>query len=109
MEHLLLKFSRELGKEVCGLTQRATLVLARHHWPGKVRELANVIGHACMMTLSDVADVQDLPTYLIPHAESAAPGPAATLKAWGSTKELWCGMRSPVATETSPKPPACCI
>lgn len=64
VEHLLRKYSREFGKEVRGLTQRASLVLARHDWPGNVRELENVIGHGCMMCLSDIADVQDLPSYL---------------------------------------------
>lgn len=64
-EHLLRRFSREFQKEVRGLTQRAALVLARHDWPGNVRELENAIGHACMMTASEMAGVQDLPNYLL--------------------------------------------
>ncbi len=34
-----------------------------------VRELENVIGHACMMTLGDTIDVQDLPPYLLTEGE----------------------------------------
>ena len=62
--HFLERFSRQFGKPVRMLTQRAQIVLSRHSWPGNVRELENVIGHACMMTLGDTGDVQDLPEYL---------------------------------------------
>src|SRR6185312_2959332 len=58
------KYSRQFGKDVRGLTQRAQVVLARHHWPGNVRELENVIGHGCMMSIAETIDVQDLPEYL---------------------------------------------
>jgi DNA-binding NtrC family response regulator len=83
-EDLLRRYSREFGKEVRGLTQRALLVLMRHDWPGNVRELENVIGHACMMCFSDIADVQDLPSYLgspgaIEHP-AASPGTPITLE-----------------------------
>jgi transcriptional regulator with PAS, ATPase and Fis domain len=60
IEYLLRGFSHEFCNEIHGLTQRASLVLARHNWPGNVRELENVIGHGCMMTVSDMAGVQDL-------------------------------------------------
>jgi DNA-binding NtrC family response regulator len=74
VEHLLRRFSREFGKEVRGLTQRASLVLARHDWPGNVRELENVVGHSCMMCAGDIADVQDLPAYLVSPSTAAAAG-----------------------------------
>ena len=61
---LVEKYSRQFHKEVRALTQRAQIMLARHHWPGNVRELENVIGHGCMMALGDTIDVQDLPDYL---------------------------------------------
>jgi len=61
---LVEKYSRQFGKDVRGLTQRAQVVLARHHWPGNVRELENVIGHGCMMSIAETIDVQDLPEYL---------------------------------------------
>lgn len=59
--HFVKKFSQQYNKEVRGLTQRAQILLARHTWPGNVRELENVIGHGCMMTMSDMVDVTDLP------------------------------------------------
>jgi transcriptional regulator with PAS, ATPase and Fis domain len=79
------KFSRQFRKDVRGLTQRAQIVLARHHWPGNVRELENVIGHGCMMSIAETIDVQDLPDYLwrpgaIPAKPAASPaaGPPIT-------------------------------
>jgi DNA-binding NtrC family response regulator len=69
IEHLLRRFSVEFDKKVTGFTQRATLVLNRHNWPGNVRELENVIGHACMMSASVMADLQDLPMYLLGSTE----------------------------------------
>lgn len=64
VQHFIKKFSREYGKEIRGLTQRAQILLGRYHWPGNVRELENVIGHGCMMTMTDTIDVIDLPAVL---------------------------------------------
>lgn len=61
IRHFIKKFSQEYGKEIRGLTQRAQILLGRYHWPGNVRELENVIGHGCMMTMTDTIDVIDLP------------------------------------------------
>ena len=59
--HFLKAFAAQYNKPVAGLTRRAQTVLARYPWPGNIRELQNVIEHACMMTESDVIDVRDLP------------------------------------------------
>jgi DNA-binding NtrC family response regulator len=75
------RFSAQFRKEIRGLTQRAQVVLARHHWPGNVRELENTLGHACIMAVAETIDVQDLPEYLRNpfrqtaeiHAEMAQP------------------------------------
>jgi len=64
IRYFVEKFSGQFRKEIRGLTQRAHIVLARHHWPGNVRELENVLGHACMMAQGNTVDVQDLPEYL---------------------------------------------
>jgi len=64
VRHFLAKFSQQFNKPVRRLTQRASIAVSRYHWPGNVRELENAIGHACMMTLSEVIDLPDLPPYL---------------------------------------------
>ena len=62
--HFIDHFARQTDKEVCGLTQRAQMALSRYSWPGNIRELENIIGHACMMTEKDLIDVGDLPEYV---------------------------------------------
>lgn len=59
--HFLRRFAAEYNKPCMGITRRAQIVLARYPWPGNVRELENAIGHACMMTESNVIDIRDLP------------------------------------------------
>ena len=63
-QHFVARFAKQYGKEIRGLTQRAQIQLAQHPWPGNVRELENVVGHAAMMTMTDLIDMQDLPPYL---------------------------------------------
>jgi DNA-binding NtrC family response regulator len=70
--HFVEKFSRAYGKRICGISRRAQAVLARHGWPGNVREMENVLGHACMMTDAEFIDLRDLPDYL----QSGIPGTA---------------------------------
>jgi len=58
------RFAQQYGKKVQNLTRRANIVLGRHSWRGNVRELENVIGHACMMVMGETIDVADLPDNL---------------------------------------------
>ncbi|MDX2179036.1 MAG: sigma-54 dependent transcriptional regulator [Bryobacteraceae bacterium] len=64
VRHFVSKFAAEYGKPIRGLTLRAEIQIRAHSWPGNVRELENVIGHAAMMTVTDMIDVQDLPPSL---------------------------------------------
>ncbi|HLY92964.1 MAG TPA: sigma-54 dependent transcriptional regulator [Candidatus Angelobacter sp.] len=75
--HFVEKFSRQYGREIRGLTQRAQIQLNRYSWPGNVRELENVIGHACMMALGEVIDIADLPPVL-QQSPASASAPQAT-------------------------------
>ena len=70
--HFLKAFAVQYNKPISGLTRRAQTVLARYPWPGNIRELQNVIEHACMMSDSDVIDVRDLPERV--QNQSAAAG-----------------------------------
>ncbi len=72
---LLERFSKQFHKEIRGLTQRAQIVISRHHWPGNVRELENVLGHGCMMAVGNMIDVQDpAGLYAVPAARRACTG-----------------------------------
>jgi DNA-binding NtrC family response regulator len=84
--HFVARFAAQYGKEMRGLTHRAQIRLSQHSWPGNVRELENVIGHAAMMTMSNMVDVQDLPPYL--HASSEHAEQTAATLAGGTLAEI---------------------
>jgi DNA-binding NtrC family response regulator len=96
IRHLTGKYSRLYGKTIRGLTRRAEILLERHTWPGNVRELENVIGHAAMMTPSEIIDVQDLPPYLLRGTE----GPLGAVEAGGLRESLPLGAELPSLEES---------
>jgi DNA-binding NtrC family response regulator len=67
--HFIGRYAVQYDKRLSGLTPRAKACLAQHAWHGNVRELENVLGHAAMMTRSDVIDLEDFPQYLLEHEE----------------------------------------
>jgi two-component system, NtrC family, response regulator GlrR len=54
VDHLLKKISRQMKKEVSGLTPKAMQKLMQHDWPGNVRELENTLEFAITMTPQNV-------------------------------------------------------
>jgi DNA-binding NtrC family response regulator len=86
LDHFIDKFAHQFNKQIHGMTQRAQIILARHNWPGNIRELENVVGHACMMVLGEMIDVPDLPDYLRSPARHSA-GPIAVASAADSFEE----------------------
>ena len=42
-EYMAVRYSREMGRDIRGITPEAYQVLAQYRWPGNVRELQNVI------------------------------------------------------------------
>jgi DNA-binding NtrC family response regulator len=59
--HFAKKFSKEFGKPVQQISERALEVLKNYPWPGNVRELENIIQRLVVMTDGDIIDVPDLP------------------------------------------------
>ncbi len=88
---ILDRFSGQFNKDIRGITRRGQILLARHSWPGNIRELENVLGYACMMTISDMIDIKDLPFYRAQgRAQASAAssgGTAEALKPSGSLEE----------------------
>ncbi len=56
----LKRFAEENGKEIRGFSPDVIEQLERHHFPGNVRELENIIERAVVLSLSDLLQCQDL-------------------------------------------------
>jgi DNA-binding NtrC family response regulator len=80
------RFCQQFNKDIKGLTRRAQIVLSRHTWPGNIRELENALGHAAMMTVSDMIDVEDLPP-AVKQGQPAVAAQAAAADGNGSFEE----------------------
>lgn len=63
VDKFLFKYGVEYKDRIMSITPEALKLLKRHHWPGNIRELENVIQHAVIMSDKQV-DVNTLPEYL---------------------------------------------
>jgi transcriptional regulator of acetoin/glycerol metabolism len=79
IEHFLT--TRQLGKTRCQLHPDAMQALRSYDWPGNIRELANVLEGAQILTEDDLFTADDLPE----------------------------GMRLPATTQSAPFMSLCCI
>ncbi len=64
IRHFIEKFSKENGKNITGISKEAQDYLMRYHYPGNVRELANIIERAVVMTRDEIITTTDLPAGL---------------------------------------------
>jgi transcriptional regulator with PAS, ATPase and Fis domain len=71
VQYFLKKYNDAYGKNIAGLTRRAQAIMLQHAWPGKVRELENVISSACITAMDDFIDICDLPEQLRHCGEGA--------------------------------------
>ncbi len=69
--HFADRISREIGKEISGLTEGAMRVLLDHPWPGNVRELENAIERAIVTCRTGAITEEDL-AFLNGNAASRA-------------------------------------
>jgi two-component system response regulator PilR (NtrC family) len=61
VNHFLDKYTRQMGKNVNGVTNGAMRALLNHNWRGNVRELENVIERAVIFAEDRSIGVEDLP------------------------------------------------
>ena len=71
VQFFLKKYNAAYSKQIQGLSRRAQAVLLQHPWPGNVRELENVISYACLTSINEFIDVDDLPENLQKPASGA--------------------------------------
>jgi formate hydrogenlyase transcriptional activator len=58
IEHFVQTFAKRQGKSIDRIPNQVMEVLKRHHWPGNIRELQNVIERAVIMTTGSVLNPQ---------------------------------------------------
>jgi NtrC-family two-component system response regulator AlgB len=73
-EHLLGFFARQTGRHLTGFTGEAREALARHPWPGNIRELRNAVERAVILAEGPELGLADLPER-IAQARTAPSGP----------------------------------
>ncbi len=70
LEACLRRFSRDIGKDVHGISPDALDLLAQYNWPGNVRELEAVMRQALLQSTGPVI----LPEFLPEAVQAAFPG-----------------------------------
>lgn len=61
VEHFIDEFNKELNKKVKGISKTALSFLNRHHFPGNIRELRNIIRQGMILLEQDVIWLEHLP------------------------------------------------
>jgi PAS domain S-box-containing protein len=64
IDHFLDVFSKRLGKNINGFTDRALGILGSYAYPGNIRELRNIVEYAVTMTTGRRISPKNLPSYL---------------------------------------------
>lgn len=52
-EHFILKYAKENGKTISGMSEKFIKHLMDYHWPGNIRELENTIQRAVILSTSE--------------------------------------------------------
>jgi NtrC-family two-component system response regulator AlgB len=60
-DHLLASLARQAGRRLSGFAPEAREALARHRWPGNIRELRNAIERAAILAEGPEVGLHDLP------------------------------------------------
>ncbi|MBN1946135.1 MAG: sigma-54-dependent Fis family transcriptional regulator [Bradymonadales bacterium] len=60
-QHFLARFNQRNRKQIQGFTADALQTLSAYHWPGNVRQLANVVERAVVLSTDDLIGLDDLP------------------------------------------------
>jgi DNA-binding NtrC family response regulator len=63
--YFLVKFSRQMNKNVQGFSPEAMLAIKAHDWPGNVRELENAVERAMVVAQGDLIERSHLPLHAV--------------------------------------------
>jgi PAS domain S-box-containing protein len=77
VQHFLQAFNRKFSKNIQGVSEPVAELFGSYHWPGNVRQLENVLEHACVLSRGQVLTEKDLPPDFMPGFGATAPAGAA--------------------------------
>lgn len=86
--HFIKRFNSEQKKNIQGISSTAQRKLLSYHYPGNIRQLANIIEHATILTAGKVIDDLSLPEELDMTAAVDEGDQLSKLLAGKSMKEL---------------------
>jgi transcriptional regulator with PAS, ATPase and Fis domain len=86
--HFLAINSKNLGKEVNGISRQAQKLFLKYPWPGNVRELENVLESASILTKKSYIDIPDLPKNLQEYYDSLGKIPFIERQELSTLEEL---------------------
>jgi len=66
--HFVMKYSKQSGRGVVGLSPEAAAIFEKYDWPGNVRQLQNVIERAIVLGSGEFIAPEDLPSELFSPA-----------------------------------------
>jgi DNA-binding NtrC family response regulator len=72
VEHFLVRYAKEMGKDAIKISPEVVEVLANYSWPGNVRELQNVIKRTLALAPQSAITLQDLPDEIVARAGESA-------------------------------------
>jgi DNA-binding NtrC family response regulator len=65
LDHFIMKFNKENGKNVKGLSKEALELVLNYEWPGNVRELENLMERLIALTQKELIQADELPFSLV--------------------------------------------
>lgn len=64
VDFMCKKISKEIGKDIKGISEEVKKAFMAYQWPGNVRELRNVVERAIVLANEDIITLSDLPLEL---------------------------------------------
>ena len=94
-DHLLGFFARQTGRRLTGFTPEAREALARHSWPGNLRELRNAIERAAIFADGPEIGLADLPERIASARTGTSPTASVEVGGPVSLERLECRAHPP--------------
>lgn len=64
LHHLIENASKKIGKRITSVEKEVIRYLKAYHWPGNIRELANVVERAVILAQGEELKLKDFPLYI---------------------------------------------